>query len=114
MKRAAGKISISCRAFVESPAAFPSGLIEGLQDSKSVKEWLCSKYSSPFSFGVDSLKRGFYRLGGWSFDFRPFLKKYIYTDCGSIHTCYAPNIKAVRKANSLRRAERVAAAPEGF
>lgn len=81
---------------------------------KSVKEWLAEKFSGGYNFGVDNLRHGFYKIGGWCFDLRPFMKKYIYTYYDSIYTSYAPSIKGIRNALHLRRVEKVALAPKGF
>ena len=35
---------------------------------------------------------------GWSYDFKPFLKKYLYKQYGSWVECYAPNKTLLRKS----------------
>lgn len=104
--------NINFWAFVQHPADLKGGI--SLCNGKSVKEWLNSKFSSRTNFGVDNLRHGFYKEGGWCFDLRPFMKKYIYTSYGSIYTCYAPNVRGLRQINCLKRCERVALAPKGF
>lgn len=99
-------------AFVDEPAELSDSV--SLCKGKSVKEWLEMKFSSGCSFGIDNLKSGFYKIGGWCFDLRPFMKKYIFTDYGSIRRAYAPSVKGLRSANYLRRSERVSLAPKGF
>ena len=81
---------------------------------KSVKEWLSMKFDNGYHFGIDNLRQGFYREGGWCFDLRPFMKKYIYTYFGAVYIGYAPNVKGLRCANHLKRNERVALAPKNF
>lgn len=103
---------ISFWAFVENPAETKSTV--SLCGGKTVKEWLDAKFSNIVNFGADHLLHGFYKYGGWCFDLRPFMKKYIYTSCGSIFSDYAPSVKALRKIKSLNRQERVALAPKGF
>ena len=99
-------------AFVAEPAAtvdHPS-----ICNGKSIKDWLESKYKSSCAFGIDNLTNGVYKLGGWCFDFRPYMKKYIYkSECG-IYTAYAPSVKGLRSALSLGRKVPVALAPKGF
>ena len=46
---------------------------------KSEEDFLINLYSNKFNFGFMNLKEtGIYRLMGWAFDFKPFLKKYVY------------------------------------
>ena len=99
-------------AFVREPRKLNDSV--SLCDGKPVKQWLEMKFSSGCNFGVDNLKQGFYKEGGWCFDLRPFMKKYIYTNFGEIHSGYAPSVKALRSANRLTRSERVSLAPKGF
>ena len=103
---------ISFWAFVDSPAELKPTV--SLCNGKTVKEWLDEKFSSVANFGIDHLTHGFYKIDGWCFDLRPFMKKYIYTSYGSIFTGYAPNVKSLRKVNCLNRQQRVALAPKGF
>jgi len=63
-----------------------------------VKEFLKSKYDNAFAFGTDNLCRsGIFRLLGWAFDFRPWLRRFIYKQYGSWSEIYAPNKTAIRK-----------------
>lgn len=80
----------------------------------SIKEWLDKKFSSRCNFGIDNLSKGFYHEGGWCFDLRPYMKKYIYTYYENIYSAYAPNVKGLRKVQGLKQFERVALAPKGF
>ena len=99
-------------AFVKNPVELKTPV--SLCDGKTVKEWLKEKFSSIANFGVDNLQCGFFRIGGWCFDLRPFMNRYIYTSYGSIFVCYAPSVKGLRETKALRRCERVTLAPEGF
>lgn len=99
-------------AFVDNPRTLSEN--PSLCGGLSIKEWLDRRFSSTCSFGLDNLRNGFYKLGGWCFDLRPFMKKYIYTYYDSIHSAYAPNVKGLRSAHNLRRSEKVALAPKGF
>jgi len=45
---------------------------------KSPQEFLKSKYVRGSIFGLDNLKKeGLYRLAGWVFNFRPYMKKFL-------------------------------------
>lgn len=61
-------------------------------------EWVRAKYQDGgYQFGLDNLmSQGHYRLQGWAFDFRPFLKKYVYRQYEQWYQCYAPNRTLLR------------------
>lgn len=62
-------------------------------------EFLKEKYQRGCIFGLDNLHhRGVYRLSGWEFNFRPFLKRFVVKQYGSWHECYAPNKTALRNS----------------
>jgi hypothetical protein len=42
------------------------------------------------------LETGIYRLRGWAFDFRPFLRRFVYKQYGHWEEVYAPNKTALR------------------
>ena len=49
-------------------------------------------------FGLENLlTTGQYKCMGWQYDFRPYLKKYVYCQYGHWHSAYAPNKTALRK-----------------
>lgn len=100
------------RAFVAKPAELKDNV--SLCNGKSVKDWLKEKFDGGYHFGTDNLLHGIYRVGGWEFNLRPFMKKYIFTDYDSIRVCYAPSVAGLRRVCCLRRGERVALAPKGF
>lgn len=79
-------------------------------------KWLEMKFSKQFSFGTDELTRnGFYKLQGYNYNFRPYLKKYIVkTDYDGIFIRYAPNVSLLRTANGFNRNCKVALAPKNF
>ena len=83
---------------------------------KTAGQWLSERYSDRCSYGVhDLMDRGIYRYGGWAFDLRPFMKKYMYRDYdGRILEAWAPNKTLLRKAAYLRRNTKVVPVPEGF
>lgn len=99
-------------AFVSEPKQLDEAptLCRGLP----IKEWLEQNYDGGCHFGTENLLNGFYKVGGWCFDLKPYMKKYIYTWYGSIHSAYAPSVKALRSARHLGRFEKVALAPKGF
>jgi hypothetical protein len=47
--------------------------------------------------GDQILRTGFAKLMGYRFDFRPFVKKFIYKQYGQWHEAFAPNKTALRK-----------------
>lgn len=83
---------------------------------KTPSQWLSGKYKDCYSFGVSTLmKNGIYMLGGWAFDLRPFMKRYMYRDYDRvIQEAWAPNKTLLRKAAHLPRNTKVVPVPEGF
>ena len=64
-------------------------------------DFLKERYSSPFFFGVDNLhKSGQYKIAGWAFDFRPFLKRYLVKQYDSWQEYFAPNKTTLRTSIS--------------
>lgn len=62
-------------------------------------EFLKFKYQRGCFFGLDNLMNsGHYKLLGWSFDFTPFLKRFVYSQYGHWTDVYAPNRTALRNA----------------
>lgn len=69
------------------------------EETMTPKEFLQKKYVSRYSFGNDSLQRsGVYLLGGWQFNFRPYMKKYLVKQYGDWKELWAPNKTLIRKA----------------
>ena len=66
---------------------------------KNEKDFLINLYSNKFNFGFINVKsNGIYRLLGWAFDFRPFLKKYVYkTYAYGLEEGYFLNRKELRR-----------------
>lgn len=63
------------------------------------EEFLKSKYIRGCIFGLDNLqKEGVYRLMGWKFDFRLFLKRFLVKQHESWSEYYAPNKTSLRKS----------------
>ena len=65
---------------------------------KTPKEFIALHYDGGYHFGIDNLRRyGCYRIHGWSFDFIPYLKLYVYKQYGSWQESFAPNKTLLRK-----------------
>lgn len=63
------------------------------------KEFLKAKFLSRYSFGLDNLQRdGMYKLQGWKYDFRPYLREFLVLQYGQWQKYYAPN-KTTLKAS---------------
>jgi len=66
-------------------------------NGKTEKEFLKEKFQSGCMFGIDNLMHsGSYRIHGWQFNFKPFLKLYWYQTESGIYSVYAPNKTALR------------------
>jgi hypothetical protein len=66
---------------------------------KNPKEFLKTKYLSRDSFGLDNLQRdGLYKLQGWNYDFKPYLRQFLVLQYGQWRQYYAPN-KTTLKAS---------------
>jgi len=62
------------------------------------KEFLRDKYVKGCIFGLDNLKcTGYYKFMGWCYDFRPFLKNFVYKQYGRWIEVYVPNKTCLRK-----------------
>lgn len=60
-------------------------------------EFIKSKYSNPFNFGVDNLKRyGIYKLHGWVYNLKPYMNKYIVKQYDTWSEYYAINKTTLR------------------
>lgn len=61
--------------------------------------WVKNKYADGgYQFGLDNLTRhGVYKLSGWCFNFKPYLKRFVYLQYGQWHECHAPNKTLMRK-----------------
>lgn len=77
-------------------------------DLGDIDEFIKNKFDNGFSFGYDNLLQGYYRVAGWHFDFKPFLKCYLYhTDGLNWRMAYAPSIGALRRRLHLSRSHQV-------
>lgn len=72
-------------------------------NGKTPTEFLKEKYEKPFNFGIENLARnGFYRIAGWSFNFRPFLCRYVYRQRDHWYCGFAPTKALLRKSCPTR------------
>ena len=61
------------------------------------KEFLKNKYSNAHTFGVENLKsNGIYKVMGWAYDLRPYLKIYLIKQYDHWQQYYAPNKTTLR------------------
>lgn len=83
--------NVICWKFSETAKEKP--LIKG-----NIKDFLNKVMFNPFMFGYYNLnKSGIYRLLGYAFDFRPYLKEYVYKTNYGIQEGYFLNKENVRK-----------------
>jgi len=62
-------------------------------------EFLKTVYGPGYHSALHSmLSSGFYKYMGYCYDFRPYLKNYLYKQYGSWHEVYAPNKTLLRTA----------------
>lgn len=60
--------------------------------------FLRERYNNRFNFGIQVLlSNGIYKVGGYVYDFRPYLKRFVYKQYGSWTEAYAPNKTSLRK-----------------
>lgn len=70
-------------------------------------DFLKRKYQRGFTFGLDNLqKTGYYKLMGWAFDFRPFMRKFLVKQYGQWQEYYAPN-KTLLRASLYGKVEAI-------
>ena len=60
-------------------------------------EFLKRAYVRYFTNNDNLIRFGCYKLMGYQYDFRPFLKKYLYKQYGSWYEAYAPNKTLLRQ-----------------
>lgn len=72
----------------------------GEQDKNINFDYIKRKFTNgKFAFGLDNLLAdGVYKLGGWAYDFRDELKKFLIKQYGVWREIYAPNKTLARKA----------------
>jgi len=63
----------------------------------TAKQFLAGKFEGAHAFGtMELMQSGIYKLGGWAFDFRPYLKTYVAKQYGTWYEWNAPNKTALR------------------
>ena len=62
------------------------------------KEFLRRAYVRFFTNNDNLLKYGCYKVGGYKYDFKPYLKLYLYNQYGQWYESYAPNKTLLRQA----------------
>lgn len=63
------------------------------------EQFLKEKFNGGCNFGTENLMRyGVYKLMGWAYDFKPFLKSFLYKQNGEWTEIYAPNKTLLRKS----------------
>jgi hypothetical protein len=62
------------------------------------KEFLQKAYVRFFTNNINLLRFGNYKVAGYSYNFKPLLKKYVYKQYGQWSEAYAPNKTLLRKA----------------
>ena len=87
---------ITAWRFSEAASSTPPGQMP--ETHKEAKSWLKIKYTKGWQFGLDNLmKYGVYKLQGWNFNFKPYLKRYVYQQYGQWSECHAPNKTLLRQ-----------------
>jgi hypothetical protein len=85
--------TVRCYAFSETATEKPPMEIE------NPKQFLTDKYDRGCFFGLDNLQKfGCYKLSGWSYDFRPFLKRFVVKQYDSWQEYFAPNKTLLRRS----------------
>lgn len=70
-------------------------------NGKSINDFLKEKFDKGCISGQENLKKyGVYRILGWEFNFRPYLKRFIVKQYDQWSECYAPNKTALRKCTN--------------
>lgn len=79
--------------FSESATSEKPDILQG----KTPEQFLKSKYIRGCIFGLDCLQReGVYRISGWSFNFRPFMRKFVVKQYGHWSEMWGPNKTSIR------------------
>lgn len=60
------------------------------------KDFLKRAYVRFYSNNNNLIRYGVYRLMGYEYNFKPYLKKYLYKQYGNWHEAYAPNKTTLR------------------
>lgn len=67
-------------------------------DTTITEQYIKDKMQNRFAFGIDNLtSQGIYKLQGYIYDCRPFLKRYVYKRYNTWHEAYALNKTNLKK-----------------
>lgn len=66
------------------------------QDARPVKTFDLKKIFDSLS-SMEIQTNGYYKLSGYKYNLRPYLKQYVYRQYGSWYECYSPNKTILRK-----------------
>ena len=61
-------------------------------------DFLDRAYTRNYTNNSNLINYGYYKLMGYKYDFRPYLKKYLYKQYGNWREAYAPNKTKLRSA----------------
>lgn len=64
---------------------------------ENAKEFIEKSYSFGYTNNINLIKYGKYKTMGYEFNFKSYLKKYLYKQYGQWNECYAPNKTKLRK-----------------
>lgn len=68
------------------------------KDKESIQNFLTEQYASSTTSGFYNLSSsGIYRIGGWAYDFKPYLKNILVKQYDQWQEYYAPNKSTLRK-----------------
>lgn len=63
------------------------------------EQFLDAKYQRALIFGLQNLQQtGWYRISGWSFDFTPYMKRFVVKQYDSWQEYWAPNKTLLRRS----------------
>jgi hypothetical protein len=87
---------IECYKFSEfSNQNSPEDILGG----RTPEEFLKDLYINRYHFGLDNVRSSaMYKLHGWAYIFRPYLKRYVVRQYDSWFDYYAPNKTLLRKS----------------
>ena len=90
-------MKIQSYKFSTAPAVPP--VAPDILGSNTPEQFLKRIYQRDSMFGLDNLKAsGYYRIHGWAYNFRPFMKRFVVCQYDSWQSQWAPNVTALRRA----------------
>ena len=89
-------VKTDCYRFTMHAAKTPPDIFQ--EEKITPEQFLKAKYQNRYDFGTENLVRtGHFRIMGWIFDFRPFLKLFLVKSGRSWDEVWAPNKTLARK-----------------